>query len=769
MVDPVLAPDGHSYERQAIEEWIEEHGTSPQTRQPMQKNDLVPNRVLLDLILEYESEEKKQIMEKFDKGVSSSTNDDGTILQLASENIKATIRHSSYNDSESLVSIQTPNYEGGTMPSHICCVLDVSGSMSVPAKSKDEHGNVNESNLSVLDVVKFATLVISQTCSATDQLSIVKYSSSSEVVLRPTYMNDQGKAAVKKALSSIRASGSTNLWSGIKSGVELCHSVSKEYINSVFVLTDGCPNVDPPLGYERSMKKLLKKEPFLGSLSTFGFGYSLDSPLLSSIAHQGGGHFSFIPDAGFVGTCFINAIANARCVFGLNPVLQIHGLVGGEEDTNDVTMDGQLDTYFDDASNAVCVRMSPLRFGVSNTIVLNKQRLGNNIDIDIVYEVPGSPQVVIPIDYSNTTEIDPNLDAFHSVRAKFTKTVNQVIKHQQYEASFIQQLEPSQEVKSSTNDSIKAICMDMSGQAKEAVSTQSYYNRWGRHYLFSLSDAHLHQICNNFKDPGVQLYGKGKLFISLQETLDDVFDKIPPPEPSIPPVQSSFGSTFAKKESRSSSRNYAAARNIQTMSSAFNNRNSVCVGGGTELTVKYDNNVIAPKKISDIKKGDKVLAVDGQFVKVQCLVKTTITNTMEIPFHMVRIGNLVVTHYHPIRINNSKSGWQFPIDIPHGQEIIFDSGDDYSVFNLILEEGKRHCPLWMDGVECITLGHGIINDAVLKHVYFGTDCVVTDLKTKVDGWNEGLICLREVDIHRDETSGEICGISRGQASIIPVM
>ena len=43
MKDPVVAPDGHSYERAAIVSWLEIHGTSPMTRQPMSVNSLVRN------------------------------------------------------------------------------------------------------------------------------------------------------------------------------------------------------------------------------------------------------------------------------------------------------------------------------------------------------------------------------------------------------------------------------------------------------------------------------------------------------------------------------------------------------------------------------------------------------------------------------------------------------------------------------------------------------------------------------------------------------
>jgi U-box domain len=50
MVDPVIAPDGNSYERQAIENWIRANGTSPVTREAMTLAQLRPNNALYDLI-----------------------------------------------------------------------------------------------------------------------------------------------------------------------------------------------------------------------------------------------------------------------------------------------------------------------------------------------------------------------------------------------------------------------------------------------------------------------------------------------------------------------------------------------------------------------------------------------------------------------------------------------------------------------------------------------------------------------------------------------
>ena len=52
--------------------------------------------------------------------------------------------------------------------------------------------------------------------------------------------------------------------------------------------------------------------------------------------------------------------------------------------------------------------------------------------------------------------------------------------------------------------SCHGILQDAEGQVKESISRQEWYNKWGKHYLPSLQKAHKFQVCNNFKDSGVQ-------------------------------------------------------------------------------------------------------------------------------------------------------------------------------------------------------------------------------------------------------------------------
>ncbi|CAF4244822.1 unnamed protein product, partial [Rotaria sordida] len=58
-LDPVIAEDGHTYERQAIVQWLREKQTSPMTRQPMSINSLRPNYIVRKM-LELEKKVERQ-------------------------------------------------------------------------------------------------------------------------------------------------------------------------------------------------------------------------------------------------------------------------------------------------------------------------------------------------------------------------------------------------------------------------------------------------------------------------------------------------------------------------------------------------------------------------------------------------------------------------------------------------------------------------------------------------------------------------------------
>jgi len=53
--DPVVAQDGHTYERKAIEDWIHKNGTSPITNQKISSEQLIPNYAIKKVIDHFET------------------------------------------------------------------------------------------------------------------------------------------------------------------------------------------------------------------------------------------------------------------------------------------------------------------------------------------------------------------------------------------------------------------------------------------------------------------------------------------------------------------------------------------------------------------------------------------------------------------------------------------------------------------------------------------------------------------------------------------
>ena len=51
--DPVIGSDGHTYERESITSWLQQHGTSPLTREPMVIESLRPNHSIRQMIDEF--------------------------------------------------------------------------------------------------------------------------------------------------------------------------------------------------------------------------------------------------------------------------------------------------------------------------------------------------------------------------------------------------------------------------------------------------------------------------------------------------------------------------------------------------------------------------------------------------------------------------------------------------------------------------------------------------------------------------------------------
>lgn len=268
------------------------------------------------------------------------------------------------------------------------------------------------------------------------------------------------------------------------------------------------------------------------------------------------------------------------------------------------------------------------------------------------------------------------------------------------------------------------ICEDLNGQVREAIEALAF-RKWGRHYLLSLACAHAMQQCNNFKDPGVQEYGGGE-FGAQRDAMDQAFSNMPAPTPTH--------RRRVVERARSSGRQASAPlRNL----SSYNSASAPCFAG--PCRVQMANGEWKP--CQDIRKGDQVVS-KNKTSTIQCVLKTRCKNHVAT---LVRYDRLVVTPWHPI-VDEGK--WTFPAKLADADQYACEA-----VYSFLLED--RAPSMVIEGVQCITLAHGIKKDPVAEHPFYGTENVVTALQG-LTGWQQGLVEIESV--RRDSKTNLVCGL-----------
>eukprot|EP00158_Paraphelidium_tribonemae_P006718 Partr_v1_DN27948_c0_g1_i2_m11128 putative domain containing protein len=482
-VDPVMDPEGNTFEKSAILEWLAIHGTSPITRSPLNSHQLVPNRAIRDMI------DALKNSSSLTPAIAKTS-----VISSAPPLLPSDIQFTSCaSDKLQFYTVSGPDKQA-CYPSHICCIIDTSGSMADSATVKSENGASESHGLTILDIVKHATKVIIESLQDTDMLSIVAFSSDSRVVKPASLMTAQGKESAKLALDALYPDGSTNLAAGVKHGISVSSAVGSAFFSSIFLLTDGVPS-DANLDYVGAMRRQLDKEPVFGSFSTFGFGYNLDSRLLQSIAVEGEGSFNFIPDAGFVGTVFINALANSRCIYGVGASIVLNKEKATVLGNNRVSSAGEF----------TVVRLPPLRFGQSVTVAVESS---SPIAAFITFD--GINKNTIKVD-SNVADQTPAHNFYHEMRIKTAEMLFQIVHKQatvftgdRPEVVIYRErlaIDSTFSQLRTQHAALDGLAKDREGQISEALSRVDWFQRWGRHYLISLAFAHLREASNNFKDP----------------------------------------------------------------------------------------------------------------------------------------------------------------------------------------------------------------------------------------------------------------------------
>lgn len=663
-------------------------------------------------------------------------------------------------------------------PCDIVLVIDVSGSMNdaAPAPAADPDGS-EDNGLSVLDLTKHAARTILATLGDDDRLGIVTFAMEATVVQELEPMTWDGKAVAARCIDDLRAWGGTNLWHGILEGIaqfrsdDVRRSADPARMPAIMVLTDGEPNyMCPAQGYA---PKLSGMPDLPAPVHTFGFGYSIRSGLLKCIAEATGGNFSFIPDAGMIGTVFVHAVANLQAAYAHNASLVIKhpAAVVVEETTGYVV--GQENKWEDNASKehtVTRISLGPILFGQSRDLYLrlrpkkpstplrNVEKLFATAELvysrmtGASYSATAAADLRVPSDSLSEAEI-----AYHKSRSQICAYLSSLfpadgfgerLQVTQISDKYLADLQrliddlPASRFDDAANKSLMEDLSgpDPKGQVSLALKNQEYWEQWGGHYLLSLLNAHTRQYCNSFKDPGPLRYGaESPLFRECRDALDTAFDTIPPPKPSLVGYGGGRGGSGGGSGSAPISMSH------------YNSPGNPCFAGSAPVTLASGRNV----PVRALRRGAMVQTPLGPR-RVAAVLVTPVAGEV-----LCRVGGLLVTPWHPVSADGGKS-WAFPAQLA-------SSAVRYTgcIYSLLLQPDRiptAHA-VHVGGLWGVTLGHGITSGLgdVRAHSFFGDFAAVAKSLRGLGMRRNGLVVGGGV--RRDEKTGLVAGFRRGSGRV----
>lgn len=569
-------------------------------------------------------------------------------------------------------------------------------------------------------------------------------------------MTKVGKKSVLDTIEGLSPRGSTNLWDGLRTGMDLLNNASSlatntsSRLSTLFILTDGMPNINPPRGHIPMLKSYLDAHPATRpfSISTFGFGYDLDSPLLLDIAQVGGGGYSFIPDSGMVGTVFVHSVANAYATYAPRASLDVEIMA-------DVAIKVEGGMPVTKTSWGVKIDAGDIQFGQARDYVLMFP--GGTIPSSLTATATFHPYTSSePLKTDTVSLVDcanpPDLAGieYHSARLKFVEalfaTKTPTLDAARQSLSALKARITSSPLLSA-HAPAQALAQDISGQGFLGLDP-THFARWGRHYFPSLARSHQRQQCGNFKDPGLQVYGQGsRIFEEERDELDKAFDALPPPKPSVS-RRSHYGGSPGKAP-------------VGVASMAMYRKAAGPCFAGSSLVLLTDG---THTRVEDLKRGMAVMTLLGPR-SVAVIVKTHVPSGEAL---LCSIGEgLVITPWHPMLKSGAESStWVFPKEVAEPEMVRCEAV--YSVLLLpslsasfqqsSTVDADAHT-LSIGGVWCTALGHGITSPSdtdIRAHEFLGSyDRVLLDLST-LNGFESGEGVVECVGTERGR-DGRICG------------
>jgi Mg-chelatase subunit ChlD len=205
-------------------------------------------------------------------------------------------------------------------PIHLTFLIDTSGSMELDHKLTNVKKSMNF-------ILPFLTPL--------DNLSLVTFSTDSEIHMTRMVVNDQNKQAIEYKIQKMIADGNTNLSSGLLNSLTLFGdpSITVNRKEGLIILTDGHANVgatNPELILQ-IVRDMLKKVSGL-SITTVAYGADHNAELLSKMALEGTGSYNIVNNLEDVASVFGEILGGLLSISA--QMVEVHLPPGAECETN---------------------------------------------------------------------------------------------------------------------------------------------------------------------------------------------------------------------------------------------------------------------------------------------------------------------------------------------------------------------------------------------------------------------------------------------------
>jgi len=701
LTEPVTAPCGHSLNRITYHQVLASNPLCPTCRAHLPNTVPAINITLRDMVARLLGPPSGAVTAATPAEIQVRVQPDPITLRATKKEGRV---HLSFNTTEN---------PDATLPTLFYIVVDNSGSMAEASANAATTVGSDASLLSRSALVRHSFASLIKIARPQDMLALCAFHSDATILLRPTRMDDVGKARAETKLPLIRPDGGTNIWTALWTVLEDIKSSAPppDYNVCVIFQTDGesVAQYDPPRGILQTFESWLdRNQEIKARLSVhtigYGFGPRLDMPLLKRIAELGGGTVNYVPDGSMLGTVIIHLTANLmNCHYrGVTARLRPTG-------------PGDVSTGF--------LPIGFLQGGQSRDFLVTA---GGPFEVTVN---TGTEVTVFAVDPAGLEEVD---DSFQVARQVLMEQIlmglgslSPSVTEETLFAAVAAHMSPTD------SGGITALLTDIrdaapsKGQIGKAFAGENF-GRWGRHYLSGYLCGLQNQWPINFRDETSKIFGSASVRRAVDRG-DEIFLTLPPPVADVaqPPPASGY-------RGHAGGPPHAPPSTVVRMAS-ISNSSGPCFTDG-QVTMENGHR----KEVADVRAGDRL---EGGH-EVRCVIKTLIDGAQ-----IVRLGDGPKggwTIWHPVLTLNNV--WEHPANL--GQIV---PSDAKALYNFILWTGHI---IRLNGVQTCTMAHGFKGSAVIEHPYFGARepgkrNILDDLMIS-PGFDRGYVIWSNVRIEYEE-------------------